>query len=136
MQASCQCGKLTASVADGAEAMTVMCHCRDCQKRTGSHYGSIAYFPTETVAVQGEAREFSRGTDSGHTFTTGFCPTCGSTVYARASRMPAIIGVTVGTITDPALAAPVRSVYEQSKHAWVTPPAEATRHPKGRETSW
>jgi len=113
-----------------------MCHCIDCQKRSGSHYGSIAYYPAESVTVIGEAREFSRGTDSGNTFTTGFCPTCGSTVYALASQYPGIKGVTVGTITDPEFPAPIRSVYEQSKHTWVSPPEAATNHPQGRDTSW
>ena len=136
MDASCQCGALTASIADGTEPMVVMCHCIDCQKRSGSHYGSIAYFPGEAVAVHGEAREFARGTDNGFTFTTGFCPACGSTVYAKASRLPEITGVTVGTITDPAFPPPIRSVYEQSKHGWVQPPEAATNHPRGRDTAW
>jgi len=136
MKASCQCGKLTASVADGAEAMTIACHCRDCQRRTGSPFGTIAYFPAEAVTVSGEAREFIRPTDAGNAFTTGFCPQCGSTVYARASRMPEITGLPVGAFADPSFAAPIRSVYEQSRHEWVALPEELTHHPRGRETSW
>jgi hypothetical protein len=136
MKASCQCGNLTAAVADGAEAMTVACHCRDCQRRTGSPFGTIAYFPADAVTVSGEAREFTRPTDAGNSFTTGFCPDCGSTVYAKASRMPEITGVPVGAFADPAYAAPIRSVYEQSKHDWVVLPAGLTHHPRGRETSW
>lgn len=133
MQSSCQCGSLTATVDDGAEPMVVMCHCIDCQKRSGSHYGSIAYYPSGSVTVAGEAREFSRGTDSGNTFTTGFCPTCGSTVYARASRMPEIIGVTVGTISDPAFPTPTRSVYEQSRHHWLALPETISGFAQGRD---
>ena len=72
MQASCQCGNLTAEIADGAEAMTVACHCIDCQKRSGSPFGVMAYYPDASVAIGGEAREYARPTDSGHTFTTGF----------------------------------------------------------------
>src|SRR5690554_6708218 len=30
----------------------------------------------------GEAREYTRLTDEANAFTSGFCPTCGSTVYA------------------------------------------------------
>jgi hypothetical protein len=136
MQASCQCGKLTATVADGAEAMTILCHCRDCQRRSGSPFGAIAYFPHEAVAISGTPREFTRPTDAGNTFTTGFCPDCGSTVYAKASRMPEITGVTIGTLADTAFAAPIRSVYEQSKHAWVSLPEGMTHHPRGRDSSW
>jgi hypothetical protein len=134
MRANCQCGSLTAEVEDGAEPTVIMCHCIDCQRRSGSQFGSIAYYPAENVAIAGEAREFSRSTDNGNTFTTGFCPVCGSTVYARASRLPKIVGVTVGTIADPAFPRPVRSVYEQSRHAWIELPAEMAHHPRGRDS--
>jgi hypothetical protein len=136
MQASCQCGKLAATIADGAEAVTVMCHCLDCQRRTGSPFGTIAYFPREAVTISGKPREFTRPTDAGNSFTTGFCADCGSTVYARASRMPEITGVTLGTLADPTFPAPIRSVYEQSKHDWVPMPDSVTRHPRGRDSSW
>jgi hypothetical protein len=136
MQASCQCGKLIATVADGAEAMTVLCHCRDCQRRTGSPFGAIAYFPREAVAIDGTPREFTRASDAGNAFTTGFCADCGSTVYAKASRMPEITGVPVGAFADPAFAPPVRSIYEQSKHHWVALPEGVTHHPRGRESAW
>jgi hypothetical protein len=132
--ASCQCGNLTAAIGRGAEPMVVMCHCIDCQKRSGSQFGSIAYYPAENVTLAGEAREFSRATDSGNTFTTGFCPACGSTVYARASRVPEILGVTVGTIADPAFSRPVRSVYEQSRHHWIELPDDMAHHPRGRDS--
>ena len=136
MKASCQCGKLTATVADGAAAMTVLCHCLDCQRRTGCPFGTIAYFPQEAVAISGTPREFTRPTDAGNTFTTGFCAECGSTLYAKASRMPEITGITVGTLADPAFPAPVRSVYEQSRHDWVPLPQGLAHHPRGRDSNW
>lgn len=59
MQASCQCGSLTATIADGVEPTVVACHCVDCQKRSGSPFGTMAYYPRDAVAVSGEAREFA-----------------------------------------------------------------------------
>ena len=133
MQASCQCGNLTAAIAEGGEPMVIACHCIDCQKRTGSPFGQIAYYQTGQVAVSGEASEFTRPCDSGNTFTTGFCPRCGSTVYARASQYPGIVGVTVGTIADPAFPAPIRSVYEQSRHHWLAVPEAIPGYARGRD---
>ena len=134
MQASCQCGALTAEISDDAEPTVVVCHCIDCQRRSGSQFGSIAYYARESVTITGKAEEFSRGTDSGNVFTTGFCPTCGSTVFARPSFMPQIVGVTVGTFADPAFPPPVRSVYEQSRHDWITIPETTSRHLRGRDS--
>jgi len=122
VRASCQCGSLSATIEDSVEALVVACHCIDCQKRSGSPFGAIAYFPTEAVAIRGEAREHTRPTDNGNTFTTGFCPACGSTVYGLASKHPGITGITVGTIADPTFPAPVRSIYEQRRHHWVELP--------------
>jgi hypothetical protein len=131
--ASCQCGNLTATIDPGAEPMVVACHCVDCQKRSGSPFGSMAYFAVGVVALSGEAREYSRPTDSGNTYTTGFCPTCGSTLYGKASRFPDIVGVTVGAIGDPALPPPARSVYEQSRHHWVAMPEATAGFVRGRD---
>jgi len=134
MHASCQCGALSTTITGDTPPMTVLCHCRDCQKRSGSPFGVTAYFPESAVTLAGDAREFTRATDVGNHFTTGFCPVCGSTVYARASKYPEIIGITAGTITDPAFPAPARSVYEQSRHHWVTLPDTIPRHPQGRDS--
>jgi len=134
MLASCLCGALRATIADDAEPMTVLCHCTDCQKRTGSPFGVVAYFPENLVVIEGEAREFARPTDAGNVFTTGFCPNCGSTLFARASKYPDIIGITLGTIAEPPFPVPVRSVYEQSRHHWVILPDTMPRHRRGRDS--
>ena len=136
MKASCQCGQLTAEIDDSASPMTVLCHCRDCQRRSGSPFGVIAYFPDEAVRLDGDAREFTRPTDEGNSFTCGFCPGCGSTVYARASKYPAITGITLGTLADPAFPMPHRSVFEESRHHWVILPDAMPRHPRGRDSSY
>ncbi|HWB75354.1 MAG TPA: GFA family protein [Nannocystaceae bacterium] len=122
MQASCQCGNLIATIDEGAEPLIAACHCRECQKRSGSPFGVMAYYPRDAVAIRGAASEYTRPTDEGGTFTNGFCASCGSTLYGRASAYPEITGITVGTITDPSFPAPSRSIYEQSRHAWIAMP--------------
>lgn len=133
MNASCQCGNLIATIDDDAQPMVVACHCRECQKRSGSPFGAIAYFSSDAVVIRGEAREYTRPTDEGGTFTTGFCPTCGSTLYGLASQHPAIIGITVGTIGERSFARPVRSIYEQTRHPWIAMPEATTGFIRGPE---
>jgi len=133
MRASCQCGSLTAEIQDGAEPIVVACHCIDCQKRSGSPFGTMAYYPEDYVAIAGEVREYARATDSGNTYTTGFCPSCGSTLYGKASGFPGVTGVTLGTIEGAALPLPARSVYEQSRHHWIAMPAETQGFVRGRD---
>jgi hypothetical protein len=92
----------------------------------------IAYYPAEQLVITGNSTRFERPTDEGNLFETFFCPTCGSTVYARSGKHPAMTGVAVGTIADPNFSAPVRSVWEQSMHKWVSIPGEVQHFPKGR----
>lgn len=133
MHASCQCGSLIATIADDAQPMVVACHCLACQRRSGSPFGAIAYFSRDAVTIRGEAREYTRPTDEGNTFTTGFCPTCGSTLYGLASKHPEITGITIGTIGDARLAAPVRSIYEQTRHPWIAMPDTTAGFVRGPE---
>ena len=41
------------------------------------------------------------------------------TAAQPSDNLPALIGAAVGALADPTYAAPVRSVFEQSKHIWV-----------------
>ena len=99
--------------------MVVACHCLDCQRRTGAPFGVGAFYAADAVAISGTAKEFTRNAASGGKVHSYFCPNCGSTIYWKANNVPALIGVAVGALTDPKYLAPVRSVFEQSKHNWV-----------------
>jgi len=94
--------------------------------------GVLAYYPTEVVTITGAAKRYERPTDAGGVFETFFCPVCGSTVYAKAGKHPAMVGVAVGAITDPMVPAPVRSVWEDYKSPWVIIPDPVEHYPKGR----
>ena len=117
-EAACSCGQLRVT-AQGEPVRVSICHCLECQRRTGSAFGYQARWPKEHVRITGRSTEFVRTSDDGAQHTFRFCPDCGSTVYWKADRAPGLVGVAVGAIADPAYPAPVRSVYEQSKHAWV-----------------
>ena len=116
--ARCSCGALTLAL-PGTAKLVAACHCLDCQRRTGAPFGVGAFYPTDDVAISGAATEFSRDAASGGRVHMFFCPTCGSTVYWTADRLPSLIGVAVGAIADSTFPAPVKSVFEQSRHAWV-----------------
>ena len=97
----------------------VACHCLDCQRRTGAPFGVAAFYPADAVAISGTSKEFTRDAASGGRVHTYFCPDCGSTIYWKADNRPALNGVAVGALADPKYPAPIRSVFEQSKHNWV-----------------
>lgn len=131
MKASCQCGQL-AAVVPGPTIAVVACHCRACQKRSGSPFGEAAYWPHEDVAITGDATQFDRPTDSGGTFSQFFCPRCGTTVFMRGTKNPTLTGVPIGLFDDPHMMQPIRSVWEESRHPWVEIPTAVQHFPRAR----
>lgn len=116
--ATCACGQIRAHCA-GEPAKVSLCHCLECQKRTGSTYGIAAFFPAEQVEAIGQAKCYIRSSDSGFDVSFFFCPGCGSTVYWKPSRMPALIAVAVGAFADPAFPEPSQEVYGEHRHHWI-----------------
>ena len=117
--ATCACGQL--SVRCSGEPVSVsLCHCLECQKRTGSTFGIAAFYARTDVEVAGESSDYSRAADSGYSVLHHFCPRCGSTVFWEASRKPDFVAVAVGAFADPAFPAPGKSVYVERRHHWLT----------------
>jgi len=116
--ASCACGQLSL-VAEGDPVRVSICHCLACQRRTGSAFGVQARFDESQVRTEGEAREYVRVSDEGDERTFFFCPDCGATVFYRLPALPGLVAVPVGAFADPSFPAPIRSIYENRRHAWV-----------------
>jgi len=116
--ASCCCGGLKAHC-EGEPARVSVCHCLECQKRTGSAFGVQARFAQEQVRVEGPSGRFERVGDEGTRAAFQFCQSCGTTVLWRNEEMPGLVAVAVGAFADPSFPAPKRTVYEDRAHPWV-----------------
>jgi hypothetical protein len=125
-RASCACGQLVATTTTEPIRVSV-CHCLECQRRTGSVFGAQARFHMTSVRVAGNANVFVRVGDSGGKISFRFCPNCGSTVWYTLEAQPDIMAIPVGAFADPGFPAPLRSVYENRRHSWVAIP-EAIEH--------
>ena len=132
--AQCGCGALRVE-AEGAPEAVVACHCIDCQRRSGSPFGVGAYYLKSNVHIKGESRQYTRTTAAGRPFHQHFCPNCGSTVYFWGPNKPDAIGIAVGAFADSHFPAPVRSVWEQSRHDWVELPEGLQHFMRGRDSA-
>jgi hypothetical protein len=130
----CQCGKLRVFV-EGEPVRVGVCHCTDCQRRTGSMHSFNAYFRQEQVEVTGASKSFQRDGQDGRKLTNYFCPDCGSTAFWVADAFPGLYGMAVGIFADPDFPAPHSSSWESSRHRWVVLPDTVARFPKNRPFS-
>ena len=117
--AHCSCGSLRAE-ATGEPALLGVCHCTACQRRTGSAFGVGTYFSKEQVRAEGPNKVYARGSDSGRKSERHFCPDCGSTVFWYLELFPDLIGIAFGAFADPSMPWPPVSVWETTRHPWVT----------------
>jgi hypothetical protein len=125
--AACRCGQLEVECA-GEPVRISVCHCLNCQRRSGSSFAAQARFPAEAVTTRGESTEWVPVPDGGPPMTFHFCPKCGSTGWFQGGTMPDLIAVPVGNFADPRFPAPHYSVWEARKHEWVAIDAEGLEH--------
>ena len=120
----CLCGAVRYEI-DGEPVFSAHCHCRDCQRATGTGHVSVSGFRREAVTITGETRGFTVKGDSGQGITRFFCPVCGSLLYSAPEAMSGMINVTAGTLDDPSVFQPQASIYTKDRHAWDKLPGVA-----------
>jgi len=118
--ASCSCGQLRIEVRGEPRGVGV-CHCLECQRRTGSVFATLASFRAPWT-VTGTATDYVRTGDEGARFRFRFCPTCGSTVFHTEEGVEGSVAVAVGAFGDPSFPPPRVSVYDGRRHPWVALP--------------
>lgn len=100
----CLCGAVRYRVVGNPNlALTGVCHCKLCQRRTGSAFGISVYFAdTDVKITQGTLKTYEyRSDESQRWIKTEFCPTCGTTVMWTVEAAPGVRGVAGGTFDDP-----------------------------------
>ncbi|MGB1322537.1 MAG: GFA family protein [Vibrio gallaecicus] len=114
----CRCGAVSL-ICRGEPQQTSVCHCYECQKRTGSVFGVQARFSSNQVSLSGDVTSFSRISDTGNQVHYQFCPKCGTTMLLQSSAMAESLVVPLGLFKEQDFPSPSFSVYEERKHGWV-----------------
>jgi hypothetical protein len=118
----CACGAARYRLAD-APMFVHCCHCRDCQRQTGSAFVINALIETDRIALlTGELRRVAVPTDSGRPHRIFRCATCQTAMWSEYGGIEALRFVRVGTLDDPAAIPPNVHIYVRSKLPWVTLP--------------
>ena len=117
----CKCGQVRFRM-ETAPIITHCCHCRDCQKVSGSAFRVNAMIETDRLTVfEGEAQSF-RGKDGQNEVR---CPDCGSSLWSYIPMFgEAIAFVGVGMLDEGERLAPQAHYFTRSRHPWVTLPPD------------
>ncbi len=100
------------------------CHCRWCQRETGSAFVINAMIESDRVVELGEAPELVlTPSDSGLGQRIARCPHCHVALWSHyAGSGPAVKFVRVGTLDNPDLLPPDVHIFTASKQPWVLLP--------------
>lgn len=129
LRGGCLCGRVRYT-ASGEPAFAGICHCRNCQRYTGSAFEPVIALPSAAVKVEGELKTYQDTGDSGKAVYRRFCPNCGSGVIADADLLPGLTLVLAGTLDDTAGYQPAMEIYCGSAQPWVHAGGERPRFPK------
>lgn len=127
----CACGAIRFTCSASPIAM-VNCHCRACQKATGSAFAPVVIVSSEAFNItRGDPACYESRAESGNTASRYFCRECGARVYARSSGGGDYIGIMVGSLDDPSWFEPVADFWMENAQPWDVMRPHTAKFPKG-----
>jgi len=99
IKGGCLCGAVRYT-AEADPTSASVCHCRDCQKFTGSAFAVLVRVTKEAVSIEGTPKTFTSLGGSGNPILRHFCPECGSSIAEEPGTRPGMIILNVGTFDD------------------------------------
>lgn len=102
----------------GRPGFSFHCQCRSCQYLSGTGHASAFICDEQALQYSGELTWYARQAPSGHTVSSGFCPTCGTHVLNRNSGHSDKIFITAATLDDPSKFSPTTVLYREEGPDW------------------
>ena len=105
------------------------CHCRMCQKSTGSVVGSWMHFLVVQVTwLAGKPTEYA----STETTKRGFCSTCGSSISFHDTGDPKYYTLSIASLDDPNLVPAQYHIHTASQLEWLKIKDDTPRYSASR----
>jgi hypothetical protein len=123
IEGGCDC-RLIRYRLQSAPLIVHCCHCRWCQRETGTAFALNAMIEAERVIhLKTEPEIIDTPSQSGRGQKIARCPTCRIALWSHyAGAGPILRFVRVGTLDDPDALAPDIHIYTASKQPWVVLP--------------
>jgi len=131
MEGGCTCQHVRYRLI-GTPLIVHACHCRWCQRETGTAHALNALYEADRVVhTAGEPEIVITPTASGRDQKIARCPTCRVAVWSNYPQAgPAVRFIRVGTMDNPDLCPPDIHIFTSSRQSWVTLPGGARAVPE------
>ncbi len=116
---SCLCGAVRYE-SDAEPVVTAICHCKHCQKQSGSAFSVIVAVPKGALKLQGRPLAVVNDVgESSQPVMRKFCPDCGSPVLSDVTTTPTLDWVKAGTLDDATCIQPRFNIWCEHAQPWV-----------------
>ena len=111
-----------------------MCHCRWCQRRTGSAFGVEVVFEDSQITIDDDSvTRYRHVSDvSGPWLDQHFCQKCGSNIGFTLEAVPGIRIIAAGTLDDQSWISSesiqCRHVFTRSAQDWTSIPEDVEQY--------
>ena len=111
----CLCGDIRYEC-QGEPLHSIICHCTDCRRFTGSAIATELFYPKESFRLlSGTPSGYAVLAESGNSIERQFCGKCGASLFAVLDSYPDLISVTAGTLDDKTVFKPDCQVWTRSR---------------------
>lgn len=130
IKGGCLCGAVRYR-SEAKPVMQVVCHCKTCQKNTGSAFSTNVAVPEDSLTVEGDTLRCyeDHSGASGQPFYRYYCGSCGSHIYSRGPATGPVAFIKAGTLDDASWLAPSLHIWCAEMQPWVTVPEGAAQAP-------
>ena len=112
----CLCGQVRYELR-GQPFMVYVCHCKDCQRQSGSAFGMSMPAPRSAFSITaGEPAAFERTMPSGRRSVVRFCAVCATRVFAESSVR--VVTIRPGTLDETSWLRPAAQNFMRSAQSW------------------
>jgi hypothetical protein len=98
------------------------CHCKECQRQSGSAFGMFMPVKKDSLTVTGLTKQVTRIADSSNEVTGVFCPKCGVRIYHVLKSARDVVSLKPGTLDDTSWLRPEIFIWKKSAQGWFFVP--------------
>ena len=126
----CLCGTVQYTSDVTEPVFTIICHCNDCQRQTGTAFSMTVGVPKQSLVFKNEdhLKEYVGEAATGKKVQRKFCKDCGSPIISEIEVMPDLYMIKAGTLDDKSWLKPTHQFWCSSKHPWLELSDELEKH--------
>ena len=125
----CLCGAIRYTI-DAQVTGLRACHCKNCQKHSGTGGTVNAVVPTDKFRItQGTTKKYQdSATQSGRTLSRHFCAECGSSIYSQRNPDPGFVVVRAGSLDESSGMTITSDIWTATAPPWAHIDPASERH--------